>query len=509
MSGAGGEDLGNGGNSEGGLGGSGAVASGAGGAGGAGGGGETMQWLAFSDTNGVFAYDSSLFPALTSTQLADTPSYRFLLWSPDGSHLLYDDGTNVWAREMTQAVPGEANFLTAIPSFPPIDIASVKRMGWSADSRSIGMVDGPELVVFDPLESPPILHQVTDAILAWSWAPGGNLLAYADAGGTFVVEVVDGQPGSPVEIAPVPLTYSGILNRTAWSPDGSRLLEPESEQLLLHDFSGSPPTVTTLMDLAGAGGGGNQPEFGFGFELPFDASGNRVSFVPDEGKTYPDIYYVGLDGTPPATPTTIYDSPPADGFYAAQNLWSSDSTWLFYSITEQASGDATYFVTDLSGAQPGTPVELPFPELDQFTWIRSNRLLAYGPLNLSLHLIEFTNNGSSDTPLYESLDEYVLSYALNPVTDVLGITTLEHIRFADLAAPEDTPTLISFQTNSSNDAVSTPVWSPDGQLVLVISSNSGNYKFNLLKVVGKEASSPIKLGERSALPVLAAWQPAP
>jgi hypothetical protein len=128
-------------------------------------------------------------------------------------------------------------------------------------------------------------------------------------------------------------------------------------------------------------------------------------------------------------------------------------------------------------------------------------LLAQGP-TLALHLIEFTSDSATQTALLGG--EAVYSYEVSPADDVVGLAIGENLKFVDLDAPEDNPTVVSFGGIYGGNP-SSPAWSPDGHFVFVVVNDD----LRVLKLEGNEASSPISLKGETDVSLFAAWQPAP
>jgi hypothetical protein len=429
------------------------------------------RWLAFKAADGVFAYDVTKFPSSDAlVQLGDS---KLGSWSPDGRRLIYSDQSGWRVRDFSQAVPGPAVLL----------LDSAGSLQWSADSKSVSRQTGTELSVLNPDQAAPTLHPITSTLESYRWAPSGGKLAFVDASGGHVVDVVNGVPGVTVDVD------AG----TGWSPTGMALANVESDGSLTYtSLSGASPVVTTLFDAM-------TPDMGVeGFE--FNREGSRVATYGWKDRAKPDTFFAQLLPTP-GTLSTPYASLPAT--VSSVNIgWSPDGQWLLYETSDSADDTEQWFGVNVAGATPGTPIPFPVASLSSVHWLPDG------------HRFIADNQGSASLSIFDLLSPSTIEPLLGPVSTsgtklnslgtILAYRTSDALHLVDLT-PSHAARVDITLTNSTN-TVGSWGWSPDGKFIAAVMVASSD-QLRLVRIDDFAASSPLDVGKLSSSSVNFAWQP--
>jgi Tol biopolymer transport system component len=429
------------------------------------------RWLAFEHEEGAFVYDVTRFPDQDALQQLSTGSLGS--WSPDGRKVLYSKQSAWYVRDMSEATPEPGVLL--------IESQLTPRLTWSPDSKSIAMTQGATLSVFDPSEAAPSLQTLTTTLTAYQWAPVGNKLAYLDASGGHVVQVVAGVPGRAVAIASRAL---------GWAPHGDALAGTKNDgTLTLTTLDGEAPTLTTLFAPTGPGTGMEGHIF--------NPDGSRLATTGWKDREEMDAFYVDLLPTP-GTLSTPYAPLPSE-VVASSIGWSPNGDWLLY----QTSDDVTehYFAVNVAGASPGTPVPLDVHSLHNPLWLPGGLKLITDTGPASVAIIDLLDPAHPQ-PLLNGVT--LASCALNPLGTVLGYRTSFALHLLDLSAPEQPAVDINFQAAGNVGKWS---WSPDGNFIAVVTLTNKD-QTRLVRIDDDlGTSSPISLGDGSSDAISLRWQP--
>lgn len=461
------------------------------------------RWLVFSHEKGVFAYDTTKFPAVSAliplSEQTQFVSYRGLAWSPNGLTLLYLDVGDLYAVDLSGDAPGGARLLLSNPTVPSPGLA-VLPWTWSADSSSVAVVTDTTLSVLDPSQAAPILHPLTTKLKSFSWAPLGGKLRYTDDVGSYVVDVTQGTPSAPIAVD---------AGATVWAPNGYQLAGIKDGDLALTTVSADEASLELLTTVHqafsdGVGGEGGTsasptdplPALDAGYIL-FNKSGSKLTFsgqlAEDESFTG---YTLALKPSPGAPlPVPVPSDVPDDAETSCRS-WSPDGKLLLCSYYNAAGNQ--WFVVD--------------PAADDFIkvlGVGSTGDWAWSP-DASRHQL-FTNTGDgaqkiamvdladpgTKVPIYASYTPYSVS----PAGTLLTYLTKPTIQLVNLATPQGTP--VEIQTNA---AVAAPIWgwAPNGQFIAIADDS---HQQRLVRIDGAAASTPVALQGTSSRAIYFAWQP--
>ncbi len=465
---------------------------GTGGGGGVGGSSFTHRWLAFNQ-DAAYVYDTTKFPDVDAAVSIGNGTVG--PWSPDGRKLIFGNKGVLYASDMTDATPGTAVLLVAVPGLPSQSLGfSVSNINWLGDSRSIATVVGTTLSTFDASLAAPPIHSITSTLTSLSLSPANAKLVYRDGTGTFLVNITAGTPGSSVAV--------DAGTNIVWAPNGLAFASVKSGNLYLTDVSGATPVTSSLTTAATGSPSVVNPVF--------SPNGDKLVFYGNQDRTEPDVYVVDLHGAPgnikrvnPALSATgsasvccSYVSP-----------WSADSKWLLYGSNDTSNAAATgLFIVDLSGSTPGAPVQ--FKGANYFNaWAPGD--LVFGSNNGGLTFLQF----NPQTPATDPKTLFTTAAASNPTLNhaatAFAYVTKYDLYLADAVNPNTTPTDVPL--DGGYDAVGTFGWSSDSKFVAVVDNLTSyltpQYRVRLLRVDGVTPSTPVNIHAQSTNYVHLAWQP--
>jgi hypothetical protein len=450
-----------------------AGAAGALGVSGAGGASATPHWLAFNHSDGDFAYDVTRFPSDSGlVQLSAKAGFGFSVgpWSPDGRWLVYLDRSDLYVRDMSSAQPGPAQLLLAAPAFPT---GFGPRFQWSADSKSLAVVAGTVLYVFDPTIDAPPIHTLTttlaSACCVYSvvWAPAGNHLEYIDSAGTHVVPVQAGAPGADM------LLSAGTSK--GWSPDGQSLVSTSLGNVTLTNITGAAPVTVTVSAPTVA-----VPST---VQLLFNADGSELAYVGMQTRSLNDIYLVKLKPTV-GSPVLLSAGLNATTSVTGVSSWSTSGRWIVFGASDSSAPGSSRLAVDVSGAAPSAPVSLKPADAQSYQWLpgQPNKALS-GTSNSTLFgLADFSNPTADPVSVTGAF-----ASALSPATDVFAYATTGSLVVRDLDAL--TPA-VSVPIDLSGST--TFHWSPDGNFIAAVSGSS-SYQQRLVRLSGATPSTAVPI----------------
>jgi Tol biopolymer transport system component len=445
------------------------------------------RWLAFSHEKGVFAYDTTKFTAkdalISLSKETQSVAPQRLSWSPDGLTLLYLDVADVYAVDLSGDAPVAPRLLLSSPTDPSPQLDAVRPWSWSADSESVAVVSGTTLSVLDPTQAAPTLHPLTTKLESFSWAPYGGRLLYADDTGSHVVQVTAGSPGTPLEVD---------AGATIWSPNGAQLAGIKDGDLALTTLSDEEASLELLTT---AQASDDPPPALDAQYIRFNKSGSSLTF---SGQLAVGEDFTGytLSLKPRGEPVAV-PSGAAEGAETACHSWSPDGALLLCSY-EVAAG-SQWFAVDVA-AQASTPV-LEGGAYAEWAW---------SPDPTRYQLFTSSVGGASQIAMVDLEKPSALvpifmgstTFSVSPTGALLTYLNKPIIRLVDLAALQKMP--VEIQTAQS--ATDPPVWgwSPNG---LFIAIADGSHQQRLARIDGAAASTPVALGEASAIVIDFAWQP--
>lgn len=452
------------------------------------------RWLALSDSTGTYAYDVTKFPAPEVPEALSTDATANTLydWSPDGRRILYASHGVLYSRDMTDALPGPPVKLATVPN-PSESMPSKPTISWSADSRSVAMVSGETLSVFDPTETAALLHTLTSTLKFYRWAGVGKRLFYADASGMHALEVTAGVPSAPSLVDATPWEST-----TNWSPDGAVLagskngtfvaatfddrLEPALQTLPAGDFAS--PTVSAIV---------------------FSRVGRTIAFIGAQQRALPDLYVVSYgtattpDGENVGAPKRVHAELGGTQSVDFASL-SADGDWLVYRVVD-AGSPVAYQAVDLADAELGAPITVAGLADASLRWLPGSAMFVGHASGNDLAAFDLATN--EPTPFVSS--EPVSAFSINPRRPVLAFSTPLALHLRDLSQPRapgfDLPLL-----QVSGESISSFGWSPDGKLISVL-EHSDQFRLRLLRVDGAAASSPFTVRESATDSLSSSFQP--
>lgn len=465
---------------------------------------EPTRWLVFAHEKGTFAYDTTKFPSadglLTLSSALSLPRYFNVIWSPNGRDVLYLDAGSVYAVNMQGDAPGTPRVLLSTPAAPSAPPYLVSPWAWSADSASLAAASKTTLSVLDASQAAPALHPITTTVQTYRWAPAGSWLYFKDADGEHVVEVVNGTPGSVVDLTP---------KDNVWSPDGVHLAGLLNDEVALTTLANHQATVDTLTDFnpeppinnggeAGAAGAGGAPALpdpvGF-VNLQFNKDGSRLAFSSEESD--PEAYIVRIKPTM-GQPEAVVSNAPADASVYCTS-WSPDGTLLLCEWSKIGAGEV--FAASATGGAPITVLEdnsynswtwSPSPAKHQLfnTKLNQNNMLEGLMVDLA--------KPNTAVKLYTAPAQYTVS----PTGDFLSYVVKPTVNIVNLAKPQNQPTPIDTDHLAYDPPVAT--WSPDARFISIA---DGAFQQRLVRVDGESFSTPVKLQVTSKYAIWGAWQP--
>lgn len=460
------------------------------------------RWYVFAHEKGVFAYDTTQFPApeglLTLSSKAQYPSYYSVLWSPNGRSVLYGDSGTYYVSELTDVASTPRLMFNSL-SYPQIPAPPVS---WSADSQSLALATGYSISVLDPAQAAPTLYPLTSTAKSYHWAPAGDRLLYEDASGVHVVRVDHGTPGTPVDLD------AGVLS---WAPNGTQLVGTKNGEITLTTLSGNTAALQVLTTFnpppepapapGGAGGEGGTPPVVEpavnAYPIGFSPDGSKLAFNAGGDGAY-KAYTMALEPSPAAPKAVVSGGP--SGTNVSCDSWSPDGTLLTCSL---AIVDGYSFMGDAAG---GAPIRVRESEnngsIGGWTW-------SPNPAKHQLFGLEWVENASKLLMLDLAKPKTTVllyngntPFSVNSAGSLLTYVANRKVYVVNLAAPLSTPAEIVTDQIGSTQPV--PLWSPDGQF---ISITDDRHQQRLVRVDGVNVSTPLSLQLTGKYTIYGAWQP--
>jgi Tol biopolymer transport system component len=465
--------------------GAGGAASGAGGEGISGAGNTGPHWLTFDHYQGVFAYDVSRYPdsaGLATLSAKPGPGvFSVGPWSPDGRWFLYQDAADLICRDMTQAVPGAPLLIGSAIADRDGSAASVARLSWSADSKSVALATSTNLVTFDPSHENPTLNIVTTSIRAAGWAPVGNRLFYRDNLGFHVVSVAAGQPGTS---EPLDLTVF-----KTWSPDGKFIAAISGVDLVLIDVTGAAPAAVKVTSPTVA--------LPYVSNVLFSPNGKALAFTGAQTRATPDLFYVPLD--PLSAPQPITGSPADSTGASSFAFWSPDGRWLGFNST---GANSQRRAVDVANGVLSVPFTLKVQSNSPFSWLTEtpNTFVAWASAP-DVTFVTYDLSTPNADPIGVLLSASTL-HELSPVGDILAADDGDAVAIRDLHAPPPPADVRVYLASSTNQLR----WSPDGRFLSIIAEDRG-YLPEVIHMAGSTPSKPLPIGNSSPANIISLWQP--
>lgn len=458
------------------------------------------RWFVFAHEKGVFAYDTTKFPAtdglLTLSSKPQRPYYYGVIWSPNGKSVLFGDAGTFYVTELTDT----ASTPRLVFSNPSLPFNFLAPYAWSADSSSLLVISGNNTSVLDPSKAAPTLHPISSSLKEYRWAPSGNRLFYVDDSGSHVVQVDHGTPGTPVDVDP---------GASLWAPNGYQLAGIKDGEVTLTTLNGNTASLQVLTSLnppvdpvepgtGGAGGEGGswslpQPPAVTAYLIGFNRDGSKLAFNTYDGVTSRP-HLISMKPTPSA-PTSVTTGAPADASSSCSS-WSPDGTLLLCSWSKIGAG--SWFATNDSGGAPVTVLDTPY-----------NNNWRWSP-NPAKHQL-FTIDGENDqlivvdlaTPNFaQTIYNGTPLYSISPTGGLVSYVVEPKVYVVNLASPQTPPAEIAAFSLFSDTPVAT--WSPDGKFLSVTDEY---HQLRLVRVDGANLSTPLPLQGGSKDPIYGAWQP--
>jgi len=445
------------------------------------------QWLAFNHSAGIVAYDATQFPSASALVTIDsqTNGSRAAIWSPDGHWLLYQSKSDVYCRDMSGAVPGPAMRMATIEPFPQNGLPP---MSWSADSKTAAVTmpskppgGGPAMIqVFDPTRSSPVMSTLADAGYSISWAPVGDRVLY--------VNYMDGAHVRRVQtgvISPdLPLTGLATGAAMTWSPDGNAILAISSDSAptrpMLIDLTEATPTAVALSSPSVA-----SPTVR---RSVFSSVGTSVLFMGAQERDAADLYRVAVKPTiaaPVRISTGLTGSAEVNAFFA-----SPDDKWVVYRVVD---GAESYWAVDLSGATPGTPVQVVALPRNDSSWLPGALGKYLATYSGSTSIVDLAAPATSSVEVMSG----VTNALLKPGGSIIASAAPSRVYVRDidhLDVPTGEVALAATPTNLR--------WSRDGKFLVFAESSYAR----LIRVDGATPSAALQLNSTISTPTFA-WQP--
>ena len=446
------------------------------------------RWLTFSESTGTYAYDVTKFPEpQTPVPLAEgAATDRLYDWSPDGRRMLYLHRTVLYSRDMSDVLPGPAVALATVTN-PLESTPSKQKLSWSADSRSLALVNGDALSVFDPTDPAALLHTLTNTLKSYRWASVGKRLFYIDANGVHVLEITADVPSVPKLVDGVP--WDSTAN---WSPDGAVLAGCKNGSFVAATFDDAlEPTLQTL-----PAGNVENPSVS---AIVFSRASQQMAFIGAQQRALPDLYVVSYESTLVSAPKRAH--PELGGEQSVDFAsFSEDGHWLVYRLVDAGSPEP-YRAVNLASAEPGEPMTLAGLTDSRLSWLPGSAKFVGHTLGNDLAAFELPP--SEPTPFPSS--DPVSAFSINPRRPVLGYNTQLALHLRDLSQPAapraDLPLL-----QLSSESISSFAWSPDGKLISVL-EQSDQDRLGLMRVDGTTASSPFNVRESAPDTLSSSFQP--
>jgi Tol biopolymer transport system component len=452
------------------------------------------RWYVFVHQHGVFAYDTTKFPApdglITLSEGYQFPWHESVTWSPNGRSVLYQDSGYYFVTELTD-FPSTPRVQFENPAYNALG----KPFAWSADSNSLLMISGLTLSTLDPSKANPSLHPITSTLHYYGWAPRGDRLLYVDDAGAHVVQVDHGSPSSPVDIE---------TEHNVWAPNGKQLAgTTKDDEVALTSLSGDTATLRVLTALnhpAGQGSGGNSPPepqlHSYQWVVGFNRDGSNLAFNAMTRDTETS-YLISLDPQPSKLRAVISGGP-NDAHVRCEN-WSPDGTLLNCSWSK--NGEGSTFAVDEGGTDPTTFFEADDEHLNIWVWSadpsKHQLFTRYAPGG-GLLMIDLAKP-NEPVPLCDLSPDFWVSPTGELLSYVIGVNAY----VVNLATPE--AEALKIPPRESGAGIASPTWSPDGKFLSLTDGDDGQQR--LIRVDGANLSTPLTLQGPSAFEIVGAWQP--
>jgi hypothetical protein len=397
------------------------------------------EWLVFASADGIYAYDTSNYPATTTLKLGEPPSAGYTSgsrprWSRDGTRVMDFSGGALLAWDMSGSTPSAPVTLATDvkPEF------TVQAASWSGDGESIAFLEGKTLYCLDSSVPMGTRTAISDSVQLYSFAPAGDGLLYKDSSGINFVRVEAGTPmGTPQFVDELNVNWT-------WSPTGE-YFATEGAHMSLFDARGDTLIRTDVSPLM----------LMFSVWPRFSPDGSHFSFQAGNGTE-------ALMYGPVAMPGAVAEMPgPTADSRGGAHIWHPSRPALVYNATYAPAHEASteWLIADLSAADEISPK--PVPGIAQPSlWLREGTgLITVNETHTQLGYVDMAA-ASPAAALFPMQGSTIDNVILSPDDTTLAFTTDSTLQLAVARDPGAPPVTVTPKPGSDDYLYAQ--WSPSG-----------------------------------------------